>query len=217
MANDVKANMEHDMRGRTPEQQTAIRYFYNVKGCMQKGVSDEEYDALVKAKVEKINFKKKALKKIGLDESEVSEIEPVVFAGPLFDNTNKKLKIRLGANNLYRSSIFQVSYIFFTSNRVCAYQYTFSMIDDETVEHTEDYFYKDITNFSTTTEQEEFSVTSDTGGCFGQQMFERRMIGTNKFYLCSAGGQFYCSIAQNAYTDRAIQGMKAKLVEKKNE
>ena len=59
-----------------------IKYFYGEGGCLSflsPGLKDEDYDAMVQAKAKSMDFRQKALNKIGLDESQVSEIEPVHF------------------------------------------------------------------------------------------------------------------------------------------
>lgn len=72
-------------KGRTEEQKKVIRYFLGGGGCLASTMKDEEYDALVQAKAKSMNFKQKALDKIGIDESQVNEIEPVHFEGYYFD------------------------------------------------------------------------------------------------------------------------------------
>ena len=41
-------------------------------------------------------------------------------------------------------------------------------------------------------------------------------VDANRFAITVPGDKFYCSLEQNDYTERAIQGMKAKLREKKS-
>ena len=75
----------------------------------------------------------------------------------------------------------------------------------------EEYFYKDITNFTTvsdTTETPEYDTES------GKTKLVN--VDANKFVISVFGDKFYCSMEQNDYTERVIQGMKAKLREKKS-
>jgi len=199
--------MNQRMKGRTPEQKQVIKYFYNEGGCLAKKLKDEEYDAMVKARVKSMDFRKKALSKIGLDESQVSEIEPVNFEGYWFDE--KKTLAKWGKDKDWRSSAYQVTWIFFSSSQIYVYQYTFNMDEEGKKEATEEYFYKDITNFSTSSDTIEKYVMGKGG------QTERKSVDTNRFAIIVPGDKFYCAMDQNDYTEKAIQGMKAKLREKK--
>ncbi len=68
------------LKERNDEQKKVIRYFLN-DGCLSKHISDAEYEELLLNAISKFDFKKKALDKIGLDESELQEIKPVNFNG----------------------------------------------------------------------------------------------------------------------------------------
>lgn len=96
-------------KGRTEEQKKVIRYFLGGGGCLSKTMSDEEYEAAVMAKARSMDFKQKALNKIGLDESQVNEIEPVHFEGYYFDE--KKTYAKWGKDRKWRSSAYQISWI----------------------------------------------------------------------------------------------------------
>jgi hypothetical protein len=190
-------------KGRTEDQKKALRYFLVKDGCLKKTVEDEEYDALVATHVAKLNIKEKAMKKIGLDEDQLKEIEPVHFQQYLFENKGKNYA-KKGKDGIYRSSAYQITWLFFSSSEVYLYQYTFNLDEDGKKERTEEYFYKDITTFSTTDDTIEVRV--------GDVLVN---IDTTRFRLVVPGESFFCAMDPNDYTERAIQGMKAKLREKK--
>jgi len=196
------------LKGRTPEQQAAIKYFLGAGGCFGKCISDEEYESMVMAKAKAFDFRKKALEKIGLDESQVNEVPPVHFEGYAFDGDSVQEK--QGADRVLRSSSYQVTWLFFSSSQVFVYQYTFSLIDEAKKERTEEFFYKDISSFTTDSKTVEFENLVG-GGCLGKAKFERVSVETNLFSFAG----FYCAMTKNDYTEKAIQGMKAKLREKK--
>lgn len=208
----TKQDIKRLCKGRTEEQKQTIKYFLGSGGCMSKTWSDKEYDAAVMAKVKSMNFKKKALGKIGLDESQVNEIEPVHFEGYYFDGKNTYALY--GKDHKWRSSAYQVSWIFFSDTQVYVYQYTFNMDEDGKKEATEEYFYKDITNFSTSSDTIEKEVL-DKVSCNGEATYTRKNVDSSKFALVVPGDKFLCSMEQSDYTERSIQGMKAKLREKK--
>ena len=195
-------------KNRNDEQKKVIRYFA-VEGCLSKTMSDVQYDELVKSTISKQDFKKKALDKIGLDESELKEIDPVHFEGWAYGNNISYAK--RGKDGLWRSSAYQVSWLFFSSTQVYLYQNTIHFDKDDKKVATEEYFYKDITNFSTSTDTVETPYWDPK-----QKKSLLENIDSNRFALTVPGDKFYCSLEQNDYTERAIQAMKAKLREKKS-
>ena len=192
------AYIRESYKGKTPEQKEVIRYFL-VDGCMRKKMSDAEYDAFVAQAIP--DLRKRGMDKIGLDEDQLKEIEPVHFEGFVFD---KDSYIKKGEDNLWRSSKYEVSWLFFSDTQVYLYKKTMSLDEKKEKERTEEYFYKDITNFSTLSE----SKTIERDG-------ETIQVDTTEFRLVVPGDSFLCAMDQNEYTEGAIQGMKAKLREKK--
>lgn len=197
------------IKGRTADQVAVIRYFCNDPACFyKKPISDVEYDNMIASILSHNNFKQKAIDKIGLDESEINEIEPVHFEGFVYD---KQSLYKKGADGRDRSSKYQITWIFFSTNQVYLYQNTFNMDEDGKKERTEEYFYRDITNFSSISETEEVSS-------FDPKQGKDVLINmdTTKFSLVVPGDKLFCSMQQNDYTENSIRGMKAMLREKKN-
>jgi hypothetical protein len=214
-SSDLEDEMKSLMQNKSSEQKKAIKYiFYADGGCLKKGMKDEEYESIVMAKVKSIDTKQKALNKIGLDESQVNEIVPIHLEGYLaVDSNKKKIYNRVGKDGILRTSVYQVSWVFFSSTQIYMYQYTFGIFDGDKKETTEEYFYKDITNFSTDSDTVE--TTDVKTNCLGKSTYKRINVDTNRFALVVPGDKFYCAMKQNDYTEKAIQGMKAKLREKK--
>ena len=212
------------MKGRTPEQQSVIKYFLMGEGCLFKNMGDEAYETLVRSKIASDNFKQRALDKIGLDESQVNEIPPVFFEGYFFDE-KKGLPPKLGKDRVWRSSIYELSWLFFSDTQVYVYQYEFNLAEDSKRESTEEFFYKDITNFSSSSETIERQETVEKAGCRGMQTQQsgclgskgpvRKNIEVERFALVVPGEKFYCSMTKKEDTEGVIQAMKAKLREKK--
>lgn len=202
------SEVKNRYKNRNDEQKKVIRYFA-VEGCLSKTMSDVQYDELVKSTISKQDFKKKALDKIGLDESELKEIDPVHFEGWAYGNNISYAK--RGKDGNWRSSAYQVSWLFFSSTQVYLYQNTIHFDKDDKKVATEEYFYKDITNFSTSTDTVETPYWDPK-----QKKSLLENIDLNRFALTVPGDKFNCSLEQNDYTERAIQAMKAKLREKKS-
>lgn len=204
------AELKNRLKNRPKQQQDVIKYFYGKGGFLNKRISDAEYDALASTTIGQGDFKQKALDKIGLDETQVSEIEPVHFEGWCYDKKENVSFAKKGKDGNYRSSAYQISWLFFSGTQVYLYQNTIHFDKDNKKVATEEYFYKDITNFSTSTDTEELPQWNEK-----IKKFELVPVDANRFAMTVPGDKFYCSMQQNDYTERAIQGMKAKLREMK--
>lgn len=188
-------------KGKTSEQVKVIEYFCKQEGCLSKNMTDEEYMQLVLQKRDSMNFKKMALNKIGLDEDEVNEIPPAMFEGFVFKNAYAKKR----ANGYWVSSAYQVSWVFFSSTQVYIHRYTFYMDENKKNESTDEFFYKDVTSFSTSSETE-------MARGLGSDKFE---VETNKFCMVVPGDKLYVSMDGVSDSESIIQAMKQKLREKK--
>ena len=201
--------VKNRIKNRNANQQAVIRYFCNQPSCLsKKPISDREYEEIIKNFLSSNDFKKKALNKLAIDEDQVKEIEPVHFEGYLFD---KDAFAKVGDDGVWRSSKYQITWLFFSENQVYAYQYTFVLDEDGRKERTEDYFFRDITNFSTISDTEEVPQYNPK-----LDKTELVNVNSNRFAITVPGDKFFCSMEQNDYTERSIQGMKAKLREKKS-
>ncbi len=187
--------------GKTEEQKKVIEYFCKQEGCLSKNMTDDEYMQLVFRKRDSMNFRAKALSKIGLDEEEVNEIPPAMFQGFVYKNAYAKKR----ANGQWVSSAYQVAWVFFSSTQVYIYRHTFNMDEDKKNESTDEFFYKDVTSFSTS------SVTETAHG-LGDKKFE---VESNKFSMVVPGDKLYVSMDGVADSESIIQAMKQKLREKK--
>ena len=188
-------------RGKTQEQIKVIEYFCKPEGCLAKNITDDDYMSQVRAKRDSLNLKQKAIGKIGLDEDQIKEIPPAMFEGFVFKNAYAKKR----ANGNWVSSAYQVSWIFFSSDQIYLYSYTFNMDEDKKTERTDEFFYKDVTSFSTSSETE-------TANSMGSQKIE---VETNKFAMVVPGDKLYMSMDGVSNAEQIIQGMKQKLREKK--
>lgn len=199
--------------GRSDEQCKAIYYFVPRGGCIgklfMKPISDEQYDAMVEAKAATVRDKKYALKKLGIDEDMVKEVAPLClegysFTGNVFCKQGKDLK--------WRSSKYQITWVFCGDNQLYFYSYTFNTDEDGKKTEAEEYFYKDVTNISHSSETEEVVSLRDSKG----NPLIRNNVTYNQFMISAMGDKRYCAMEANETTERAIQGLKNKLREKKN-
>ena len=182
--------------GKNAEQTKVIEYFVK-DGCGSKTMSDQEYFDMVIKTRNSLNFKQKAFDKIGLDEDQVKEIPPAMFEGFVFNNSYAKKR----ADGKWVSSTYQVSWIFFSSSQVYLYSHSFCMDEDKKIERTDEFFYKDVTSFSTTSETE-------TAHGLRDQKFE---VSSNKFAMVVPGDKLFMSMGEVDNSENIIQAMKHKL------
>lgn len=183
----------------------------------------KEFDQKLNEKINSLNIKQKALKRLNLDETQVGMSEkerkileekgqkvnanglpaPVQFRGVNYDNGWRRHdgKYRTG-NNYY-------TYIFFTDEQVLVYTVEFNMFNDEITEKTREYFYQDITNFSTEEETKEVENKDTT---------KNEKVKYETFKIIVPGDSYVVSISTyNDETEQNIQAMKQLLRNKKNE
>lgn len=196
-------------KNRTADQKKVLDYFVKCGLIpMFTNLKDDAYEAMVMSKRNSLNIKQMALNKIGLDESQVNEIPPVTIEGYVFDENILDHWEKYGKDGVARSSAYHITMLFFSDTQVYMYQYIFSMDDDSKRERTEEYFYRDITNFSTSSETKDIP---ELKGCSGKVV--NRNYDVKTFSMVVPGDRFNC--ATKANIDSQVSAMKAKLREKK--
>ena len=212
--------------GKTPEQKKVIDYFLSEGGCLSKVMKDAEYDQLVNKVLQSINWEEKVLSKLGIDKSQISEIEPIVTEGYYSyssdlnedDKLLKAFKVfyKTGKDDKFRSSAYQKTYMYFSSDQVYLYQMTFHMDKGDTEEVAKEFFYKDITSFTTISKTTE-NISKKTSGCLKKKDSAVKSLTTRtEFKLIVSGDEFSCSLNGSEMREDTLQGLKAKLREKKN-
>lgn len=206
------------LKNKTPEQEKVIRYFRQAKkGCFGKLMTDEEYDKMIADYLAKNNnFKDKAISKIGLDESEITLINPVCIQGFRFISDEKNYA-RRGTDGKWRSSAYQVSWLFFSETQVYFYQYTFNFDENGKKESSEEYFYKDIVNFASTEESVEKNYWVEEGCIKKVPVRKTDTVNTFALKIVVPGDSLFCSASVNDDSfETSVKGMKNLLREKKN-
>jgi len=220
-------------KDRSDEQKKAIRYFIIndvfkqvwfinpfvllARACklIPEVVSDNEYDEMLSEEIKSLKLREKALQKIGLDESEIKEIAPITFEGYKFDEyasnalDNNSFQKR-GGDMKWRSSKYEVTWIFASNKELYAYSFLFNMTDDTKKERTEEFFWKDITNFSTVTE------TKSVGYDWNRKTKtykSKKTIDEREFAIAVPGSKYVGAAGTDESVERIIQGMKTKLRE----
>jgi hypothetical protein len=186
------------------------------KGCFPKSfpgkgrfVSDAEYDALVQSVVARLDPYQRGLQKLGLNESDVQEIKPLSFANfkyILFHDADSFFW-KYGADGIFRSSVYEVTEIYFSGSQLFSYQLTLSMDWEKHDEQTREYHYKDITSLGTSTVQEDVIEN-------GKKTYK---IVENIFKITVPEDSFSVSLCNkpNEEEENSIQAMKAMIRAKK--
>lgn len=197
-----KAALDKYKKGKTPEQIKVIDYFNKDGCCLSFGLmKDEDYIALVYAKRDALKVRNTAIDKIGLDEDQINEIPPVHFEGWVYRDAFAK-KNKTGT---WVSSSYQVSLLFFSSTQVYLYVVEFKLDASSKKESTNEFFYKDVTAFSTVSETVKAKV-------FGDVELE---VDTIEFAMTVPGDKLRVAINGTESREASIQAMKQKLREKK--
>jgi len=230
-------------RGKRPDQCKSIDYLYspdeeakkgclggkkkpNKKkgGCMSKNVAwdMDDYIAHVQKIVNELGLKQRAIEKIGLDETQISEIPPVTLNSFLYRGDDVVIKSEeTNVQGIWRnvSNKYSVTWIFFSATQIYTYTYQFDTTSDNVVESTRDFFYTDVTCIRTEHEIVEKIIERKQGcGCFKKQ--ESKFFHNNQEYdtlsITVPGDSytFWCKTTETS--EQSIQAAKAMIREKKN-
>ncbi len=163
-------------------------------------VTDEEYDASVASMLN--GLQEKALNKLGVDEDEVKEIDPISFDGYVYRGASQAKK---GKDGLWRTNKYESVMLFFSENEVHCYTYNFDTTSQKQTESTDVYFYKDIVSVSTASD----TVKVNENNIDHEVEYEY-------FKLTTAGGTaLSVSLRDTGNAQRSINAMRALLKIKK--
>lgn len=216
-------------RGKTHDQKRVIDFFADfygasTGGCLKKKsiLKLEEYEKMIVDRCNSLNIKQRAIARIALDESEISEINPIslhsyVYPSSVANNDGIFIKI---ANNTAVSSKYEVTWLFFSQTQIYAYSIEFDMTSDEIIEDVQEFFYTDITCFETCNHLIENIRTDTSGcmnkgakGCFNSTIKDNYVV--DSFKITVPGREFTVSMRNSGNQFQSIQAAKAMLREKK--
>ena len=189
-------------------------------GCLKKaagGWTFDDYCRHVSNIVNSLNLKQRAIAKIGLDESQISEIPPILLSSfrrgdDLYYKTNDD-------HSKYVTNKYSVTYIFFSATQLYTYTYVFDTTSDNSSETTRDFFYSDITCIRTEHEIEEaiYAVDKMACGCTKKPdtsyVHHNRHWDTLQITVPNDSYSFYCRTTDTL--EQSIMAAKAMIREKK--
>lgn len=189
-------------------------------GCLgsskkyEKGVyTDQEYDNILLKAINENASRANAMRELGIDESQVSEVAPICFRG--YEQENGA-ECRYGLDGRFRTSQYSVTWLFFSDSQIFVFYTFIDLLYHKTKIVTNEYFYKDITNFSSITSTYEYMKIIPKKGCLSKgNDVEIKKVKNQKFSIIVPGDSFYCSVSGVSNINETIQGLKQKLREKK--
>ena len=168
---------------------TASNLNYKV---VDRGILDEELDEILKKRMTKLGLLQNGIDSLQLDETQISELPPVCLENYCLDKTNENLFIAKGKDGIIRTSCYQANCLYFTAEQLGICQYTFDISDGINYqgETTKEYFWQDITDFS-----------SETGSSMQN--------GQKGIAIKTSSGLYQCTYRETPEIERSIKGMSA--------
>lgn len=207
-------------RGKTKEQKDIIDFLYiDPNGCKWGNVVSSDmtiqgYEQIVAQKLYNLDLRQRAIEKIGLDESEIEEIEPIPLSGYVFDDNNKDIMVK-AVDGRAVSSRFSVTWIFFSKTQMYTYTYTFETISDNIWETTRDFFYQDVTCMTMKQRVVE-KIDSLQTGCFSnKEACVKNNFLVDTLEIVVPGATYSFSMRNNEDLERSLRAAKAMLRERK--
>lgn len=166
----------------------------------KKLMTDDEFEALVNAKIESLNIGQLGLERLGLDVDQVREIRPIVLRDKVIDETS--LIVQEGYS--LHSSTQYVTYLYFTDEQLFVYKIQFDMCCSMQDEWTSEFFYQDICDVSSHTSR----------NILKGENFEFE-YSTVAFNIIASNSSIGFDMAGDNEKIGSIQAMKQKIREKK--
>ena len=185
-----------------------------VAGIVYKAMGKKDYD-VIRKQCEKMISKAKqdGMQRLGIDEGEVGLIAPMVIHG--FEYTGRVSSKEISkatwvevslpdGKKILATPIYSICVIFFTEHVVQRYEHIFSLVSDDEIKNTDEYFYKDIVSVSTAAESGKYPVGK-----------EEKSYKYDTLVISTAGGKAACSTINASGIQDSINGFRSLLKQKK--
>ena len=212
---DEEVTKEELLKDKNEEEQKALKFFSGIpisEACFKKTfLTGDGYMDLVKAKVGGTDFKEKALNKLGIDEDMAKEIDPVNFED--FRYEYPKLEPFLGFHEgKFYTSMWEITWLFFGEEQVYVYNYSFDTTDETIQEKTQEYFYTDITAFTTQSDSVVKKIWQiEKSGCSSNKEEVDKTTTSDIFKIVVPGEAYVCAYPGTEADDQSVSAMKQKL------
>ncbi len=229
-------------RGKSPEHKEVLEFFYTndaakKKGCLRgkSGMTMDDYIARVNAFLTKSDLKARALEKLGLDASELEDVEPICLYDFVYNRNDEDLywkyeEIKVdkktqrtefvspGVRYRVVTSKYSVTWIFFSKTQMYTYNFVFDMTSDDQTEYMKEFFLQDITAFeteSTVVERIERKVKAGCGCISAKEMYTKNNYTIDWFRVVVPGSQFSISMRNAGDQAQSVMAAKALLRDRK--
>lgn len=217
----MKAAIISMKKGKTNDQKDIIDFFMTdkKKGCLnffgKSTMTIDQYIEKVQARVRQLNLKEKGLEMLGLDVSQVGLTDPICLYDFIYDDDEAFLKFE---DNKLVSSIYDVTWLYFSQNQVYVYSCTFDMTSDDMTEYTKEYFYRDITCFEVESELvEKIDISIAQGcGCLGGEKIAKNNYSINRLKITVPGSSTFMAMRNQGSQKASIFGARHLIREMKN-
>jgi len=128
----------------------ALGIFWIIKTLKDNSITDAEIDNICRNYAN--NLKSMALEKLGIDEDQAKEIEPIQFgfySTEEIPGTMLPVHYKDGKDDWLRSSNYCAVIFFFSADQIYWYSRTFSLLEEEVLVETDESFYGDIVSVKT--------------------------------------------------------------------
>jgi hypothetical protein len=230
-----QAMLRNLKKGKSADQCKCIDYFLTPddeegakkkkKGCfakLSKKWDIDDYCKHVQYVIDSLGLKERAIAKIGLDESQISEIPPVALASFQFKGEGlffKSEETEIQGEYKHVSNKYSVTWIFFSATQIYTYTYILDTLSDNSLEMTRDFFYTDITCIRTEHEVEE-AIYSKTKGCGclgkGKETYYHNNKHWDTLQITVPNDSYSFTCRTTDTIEQSIQAAKAMIREKKN-
>jgi len=162
--------------------------------------------------------RQEGMQHLGIDESEVGLIEPMVIHG--FEYLDKEGHLRINdeiisaavwkevtlsnGKKITFSPVYSISVIFFSEHVVQRYEHVFSLVSNNEIKGTDEYFYNDIVSVTTVTESGKRIENLE-------EVFHKY----DTLVISTAGGRARCSATNSLQIQDQINGFRSLLKQKK--
>ena len=188
-----------------------IKNLFYQTGCLGSifKMSAKKYRKYTLNYVANSDIKARALKKHGIDESEVTEVEPLIIWGYEFNCTPKQTKhptyVDSSGSVKTLSPMVVQTVLLFSDSRVYVYSYGENFATGSHIEQTEEYSYKDIVNIATYEESENIMITKK----------KSRVVEYTVLRMTVPGDKMVYAYIPDAASETRLKAIKNKIKEKK--
>ncbi len=208
--------LEKDLfKDRSEAEKKALKFFCGIPtggGCMSKEyLKGDAYLNLVNEKKGDTDYKQKALNKLGIDEDMAKEINPVNFEAFRYDYPQLQPFVTFEGGKPY-SSMLEITWLFFGEEQVYAYNYSLDTTDATAQEKTQEYFYSDITAFTTQSDSVVKKIWQvEKSGCSSEKKKVDKTAKSDIFKIVVPGEAYVCAYPGTEEDDQSVSAMKQKL------